>query len=105
MDRFLDVLGQTEMDPTLTNDTKGGDFFYILENFIFEALSPWAAGLKKKQLDEFILTLKEYSSLQPKAQAADVLESQHLKGRKTFLLRVKKEKWIEKLEDKVASLV
>ena len=40
MDRFLDVLGQTEMDPTLTNDTKGGDFFHILENFIRESSEP-----------------------------------------------------------------
>lgn len=104
MDRFLDTLGQTEMDPTRTNDNKSGDFFHILENFILEALSPLAAGLKKGQLHEFVLTLKEYSSLQPKARASNVLESQHLKRRRDFLSKVKKEKWVEKLEEKVTSL-
>lgn len=38
MDRFLDVLGQTEMDPSRTNDLKGTDFFFIPENFIHETL-------------------------------------------------------------------
>ena len=40
MDRFVRVLGQTELDPTrtCTNDLKGVDFFRILENFILETI-------------------------------------------------------------------
>lgn len=39
MHQFLKVLGQTEMDPNLTNDSKAVDFFYILENFMHETVS------------------------------------------------------------------
>lgn len=65
MDRLLDVLSQTEQDPSRMNDEKGKDLFRILENFIREALSLSAAGLTRRQLYQFLVALAKYLASKP----------------------------------------
>ena len=51
MNRFLRVLGQTELDLSRTNDSKGVDFFQILEIL---CLNLWGRQLQTSQEHSFI---------------------------------------------------
>lgn len=106
MDRFVDVLGQTELDPSRTNDLKGVDFFRILENFISEALDPSSAGLTRAQLHRFVLVLEKYAALrfEPHGRWRDRSESEHMKRRREFLNKLRKKSWISQLNDHVSSM-
>lgn len=84
MDRFLDVLGQTEM-ASRTNDLKGIDFFRILENFIDEALTFSADLISKKHFQKFVLAMEDYLKLKLVSQSRNFEENEHLKRRKTFV--------------------
>ena len=97
MDRFLDVLGQTELDPSRTNDSKNIDFFQILENFIRGILTSSYPGLSKLQLHHFTLALESYMLLKPGVNSKDQTEQGHLKRRKIFTTKAQKENWAEKL--------
>lgn len=100
MDRFVRVLGQTELDPTRTNDLKGVDFFRILENFILETILPNTTMLTKRQLHIFILEFQKYLNFKPLMGKTQVDEQDHLARRIQFVKKAKKEKWIEKLLEK-----
>lgn len=104
MDRFLEVLGQTEMDPHLTNDSKAVDFFQVLENFIKETLSEYSQELTKSQLYSFILVFKDYLKLIPPIPKKDRQEQGHLKRRKVFVAKAEKENWVAQLENKMSDL-
>lgn len=58
----MDVLAQTELNPSKTNDLKGVDFFRILENFIKECRGPPSAGLTTAQLHRFVDVLEVYAA-------------------------------------------
>lgn len=106
MDRFVDMLGQIELDPSRTNGLKGVDFFRILENFIGEALDPSWAGLTRAQLRRFVLVLEKYTGLRFKAhgRSGDHGESEHMERRKEFLNKLRKRRWVSQLNDKVSSM-
>lgn len=104
MDRFLLVLGQIEMDPSRTHDTKSVDLFQILENFIHKTLSSSFPDLTRRQLHQFGLALKSYVQLKPGVGSKDRTEQAHLKRRKAFVAKVQKESWIEKLKVKTSSI-
>lgn len=104
MDRFLEVLGQTEMDPHLTNDSKAVDFFQVLENFIQETLSEYSQELTKSQLYSFILVFKDYLKLIPPIPKKDRQEQGHLKRQKVFVAKAEKENWVAQLENKMSDM-
>ncbi|MCJ1272027.1 hypothetical protein MMC22_011933 [Lobaria immixta] len=104
MDRFLSVLGQIEMDPSRTHDTKSVDLFQILENFIHQTLSSSFSDLTRRQLHQFVLALKSYVQLKLGVGSKDRTEQAHLKRRKAFVAKVQKESWIEKLKVKTSSI-
>jgi hypothetical protein len=60
MDWCIEVLRQTEIDPSRTNDVNPAAAFRILENFMCEVLDPNPCGLSKGQLYRLILALKKY---------------------------------------------
>ncbi len=105
MDRFVDVLGQVELDPSRTNDLKGVDFFRILENFMREALDSSSAGLTRAQLHRFVFMLEKYAALRFEANGRprDRAESEHMKRRNKFLNKLQKS-WIPQLKDKLLSM-
>lgn len=92
----MDVLGQTELDPSRTNDLKGVDFFRILENFIRETLESSSPGLTKAQLRRFVLVLEQYLALKMDVQSRPKhdAESDHMKRRKQFLNKLQKQRLI-----------
>ena len=100
MDRFVRVLGQTELDPTRTNDLRGVAFFRILENFILETIRPNTTTLTKRQLHIFILQFKKYLDFKPLIGENQLDERNHLVRRIQFVEKAEKEKWIEKLKEK-----
>lgn len=104
MYRFLKVLCQTEMDPNLTNTSKAVDFFYILENFMLETLSPSSHNLTKTQLYWLIIELKEYLQLTPSNHTKDQQEYSHLKRRKTLTIKVEKGHRISRLEGTISNM-
>ena len=104
MDRFVDVLGETEIDPSRTNDLKGTDFFYILENFIQETLSPLGCVLTKRQLGSFLLALEKYLLLEPEKESDSEEEISHLERRGNFCTKVEKKQWVVKLREKWESM-
>jgi hypothetical protein len=64
MDRYLDMLLQTEIDPSRTNDVKPAEAFRLFKNFICSVLDPYLCDLSKGQLYRFILVLKKYYNTQ-----------------------------------------
>ena len=102
MDKFLDILNQTEIDSSRTNDLKGVNIFYILENLIYETLFPLNSILTKRQLKFFISALDKYLSLTLEKELEE--EMPHLKCRENFFLKLKKEQWMAKLERKWANM-
>jgi hypothetical protein len=106
MDRFVDVLCQTELDPSKTSDLEGVNIFNILENFIIEALDSSSAGLTRAQLHRFVLVLKKYAALRfdPHGESGDDRESKHMKRRREFLDKLRKRGWISKLNDNVSNM-
>jgi hypothetical protein len=102
MDRFVDVLRQTELDPSRTNDVKGADFFRLLENFILEALSLSSAGLMRAQLERFVLSLEKY--INQKFDTEDRTEAAHMNRRKKFLKRLREQGWVQRLKDKAKQM-
>lgn len=93
MDRFVNVLKETELDPTRTNDLKLVDFFRILENFILETLSVNNANLTKIQLRQFVLQFDKYLRLAPLVDKSEQDEQAHLVRRRQFEKKAEKEKF------------
>ena len=104
MDRFVDVLGETELDPTRTNDLKSVDFFRILENFILETLRINTNDLSKIQLRQFVLQFEKYLQIAPFDDKNEHDERAHLVKRRQFVKKVEKEKWVEKLKEKFSKM-
>ena len=104
MDRFLEVLGQKELDPSRTKDLKILDLFQRLENFIKEALSLSLPGLTKTQLHQFVLNLEKYILLEPQLRSEDWTENAHMERRQVFLKRLRKKGWMAGLNRKLESM-
>lgn len=104
MDRFLRVLGQLELRPNRSNDTKSVDLFQILENFIAETLFSSYPGLSRPQLHRFILALEDYLKLKPSARSQSRDDQEHLKKREVFIAKVQKKDWVALLKDKGSSM-
>lgn len=100
MDRFVRVLGQTELDPTRTNNLKGADFFRILENFHLETILPNSTNLTKRQINIFLLRFRKYLDSKPLMKKNQREEREHLVRRVQFVKKAKKQKWVEKLQEK-----
>lgn len=86
------------------NDEKNVDFFQFLENFFGETLKTSKPELSKRQLNKFVVTLKNYLELKLPVQAEDDSEKRLLKRRQAFVAKVEKIEWMEKLRDKVKSM-
>jgi hypothetical protein len=106
MDRFVDVLGQTELNSSRTSDFKNVDIFRILENFIRETLRPWSAGLTRAQLYRFVFVLEKYAALRYEAHGRlkDHAKSEHMKRRREFLIQLHEKNWITQMKDKLSSM-
>ncbi len=104
MNRFLRVLGQTELDLSRTIDSKSVDFFQILENFILESLGTSTPDLTRTQLHKYLLTLENYLQLTIPAKSSNWDDQAHLNRRVKFEKKAKKEKWVAKLKEKVLSM-
>lgn len=100
MDRFVRVLGQTELDPTRTNDLKEVEFFRILENFKLETLFPDTTNLTKRQLRQFIFQFEKYLGSKPSVDEDEQDEHAHLVRRLQFEKKAEKEEWVKKLKEK-----
>ncbi len=104
MNRFLRVLGQTELDLSRTNDSKSVDFFQILENFILESLGASTPDLTRAQLHKYVLALENYLQLTIPAKSSNWDDQAHLNRRVKFEKKAEKEKWVAKLKEKVLSI-
>jgi hypothetical protein len=106
MDRFVILLGETELDPSRASDLEGITIFNILENFIREALDSSSAGLTRAELYRFVILLEDYVALEFEAHGGseDRGESNHMKRRREFLDKLRERGWISQLRDKVSSM-
>lgn len=104
MNRFLRVLGQTESDLSRTNDSKGVDFFQILENFMIESLGSSTPELTRSQLHKYVLALENYLQLTPPAKSSNWDEQAHLNRRVNFQKKAEQKKWVAKLKEKAHSM-
>lgn len=104
MNRFLRVLGQTELDLSRTNDSKGVDFFPILEIFMLETLGASTLDLTRVQLHKYVLALENCLELAPPTKSSNRDEQAHLDRRVKFEKMAKQEKWVAKLKEKVLGM-
>lgn len=104
MDCFVRVLGQTELNPTPTNDLKGVKFFRILEKFIQGTILPNSNTLTKRQMNIFICQFQKYLKSKLFVGKNQHNKRDHLVRRVEFVKNTKKEKWIEKLQEKAEKL-
>jgi hypothetical protein len=101
MNRFLEVLMEIERDPAKTNDLKSVDVFRILENFINEALTDFAAGLTEAQLCQFVLVLESYSRQELSKDWYCQAEKVHRGRRDRFMKDMERRNWLKRLQEKV----
>lgn len=104
MHRFLQVLGQLELNPGLSNEAKCVDSFHMLENFVQQTRYLSSRDISKVQLHRFLLALKRYLLMTPPTSSKDSDERGYLRRRKTFVAKAEREDWVGQLKDKVLKM-